>query len=178
MKQEYEIRETWVSYELHPETPPNGILYSELFKGRDLSGVREQIRIRGAEFGLVFSERPLLSNSKLALEASEFARDAGRYEYFHEAIFHAYFTEGLNIGDRGVIAGISESCGLDRDELQRALDERRFLPRLEAARNEGEAIGLTGVPTFIVDRKYKIVGAQNPDVFRDLFKKITSPETA
>ncbi len=150
-------------------------MFSELYKGRDLSGFREQLRKRGAEFGLVFGDRPLLSNSRMALEASEFARDAGVYEEFHEFIFRAYFTEGLDIGNFDVIAGVAERCGFDdkaRGDLRRALDEARYRPRLEAARREGETIGLTGVPTFIVNSRYKIVGAQDVDVFRDCFRKL------
>ena len=36
LKENYEIHDTWVSYELHPETPPEGILLSERFKGIDI----------------------------------------------------------------------------------------------------------------------------------------------
>ena len=163
-----------MSYELHPETPPAGILFEKLYRGRDLSGFRERLRRRGAEFGLVFAERPLLSNSKMALEASEFARDTGRFESVHEALFHAYFTEGLDIGEPGVIAGIAKKCALDPAELKTALETGRYRPRLEAAREEGNHIGLTGVPTFLINSRYQIVGAQDPDVFRDLFRKLAA----
>ena len=77
-------------------------------------------------------------------------------------MFRAYFTEGLNIGERSVIAGISETSGLDAEELKKALDEGRFLPRLKAAREEGEAIGLTGVPTFIANGNTKSSGHKTP----------------
>ena len=164
-----------MSYELHPETPVQGILFSELYKGRDLSTFREQLQARGREFGIVFGDRPLLSNSRMVLEASEFVRDAGAYEKFHELVFHAYFTQGLDIGDSGVIAGLAEKTGLQRDaldDLQKAIDGGRYKGRLESARKEGAAIGLTGVPTFLLNGRFMIVGAQDPDVFRDAFKRL------
>ncbi len=101
LKKEYAIDDTWVSYELHPETPPAGMLLSERFKGYDLSSFYNQLRERGKEVGVVFGTHTLLSNSRLALMASEYARDKNRYDSFHENIFHAYFTEGLDIGKAG-----------------------------------------------------------------------------
>jgi hypothetical protein len=85
----YDIHETWISYELHPETPPEGILLSERFKGYDVSKMFDALRQRGKEFGIVFGDCSVLSNSRLSLEASEYARDMGKYEQFHEKIFHA-----------------------------------------------------------------------------------------
>lgn len=162
----------WVSYELHPETPPQGVLLSERFKGHDLSSFYEQLRARGKEVGVVFGDRALLSNSKLALMASEYARDAGRYDSFHENIFHAYFTEGQDIGNPDVIATIAAKSGLDAKETLTATNDGRYATRLDEARREGQLIGLTGVPLFIVNNKYKIVGAQPIEVFRNLLDKM------
>lgn len=120
----------------------------------------EHLNRRGKEFGIVFGDRTLLSNSRLALEASEYARDSGKHEVFHARMFHAYFTDGADIGRMETIAAVAAGCGLDPDEMAQALRNGRYLPRLEEARKEGAAIQLTGVPTFIIDRRHKIVGAQ------------------
>jgi predicted DsbA family dithiol-disulfide isomerase len=171
LKKEYAIEDTWVSYELHPETPPAGVLLSERFKGYDLSSFHEQLRARGEEVGVVFGNRTLLSNSRLALMASEFARDQGMYHSFHENMFHAYFTEGLDIGNPDVIAAVAGKSGLDEKETRSAILDGRYASRLDEARKEGELLGLTGIPLFIIENKYKIVGAQPIEVFRDLLKK-------
>ena len=171
MKKEYEIEDTWVSYELHPETPPAGMLLSERFKGHDLSSFYEQLRARGLEVGVVFSNLKLLSNSRLALMASEFARDQGMYHSFHENMFHAYFTEGLDIGKADVIADVAGKSGLDEKETLSAIRDGRYASRLNETRKEGSLIGLTGVPLFAIENKYKIVGAQPIETFRDLLKK-------
>ena len=175
MKKEYAIEDTWVSYELHPETPPTGMLLSERFKGHDLSSFYEQLRARGLEVGIVFSNLKLLSNSRLALMASEFARDQGMYHSFHENMFHAYFTEGLDIGNMDVIAAVAGKSGLDEKETRSAVLDGRYNSRLDNARKKGQLLGLTGIPLFIVENKYRIVGAQPIEVFRNLLKKELKP---
>lgn len=133
----------------------------------------DQLRMRGKEYGIVFGDRTLLSNSRKALEASEYARDMGKYESFHENIFHAYFTEALDIGSVEVISNVAKNSDLKADDVLIAMKDERYKSRLDAVREEARMIDLTGVPTFIINGKYKIVGAQQSEVFRDLFRKIT-----
>jgi predicted DsbA family dithiol-disulfide isomerase len=172
LKKEYAIDDHWVSFELHPETPPEGMLLSERFKGYDLSSFYNQLRARGKEVGVVFGTHTLLSNSRLALIASEYARDEGRYDSFHENMFHAYFTEGLDIGKTDVIAAVAKKSGLDEKETLSAVGDGRYASRLNETRKEASLIGLTGVPLFVIENKHKIVGAQPIETFRDLLDKI------
>ena len=160
-----------MSYELHPETPPGGLLLSERFRGYDLSAVQEQLRARGRDVGVVFGNRTHLFNSRLALMASEFARDQGLYDSFHENVFSAYFTHGLDIGNPDVIAAVAKKSGLDEKETLNAVADGSYQPRLDEARREGQLLSLTGIPLFIVENKYKIVGAQPMEVFRNLLDK-------
>ena len=173
MKQEYAINDEWVSYELHPETPPAGMLLSERFKGYDLSSFYDQLHARGKEVGVVFGTHTLLlSNSRLALMASEYARDLGKYDSFHQNIFHAYFTEGLDIGKADVIAAIAKKSGLDEKATLNAVSDGRYASRLNETRKEATLIGLTGVPLFVIENKYQITGAQPIETFRNLLDKI------
>jgi predicted DsbA family dithiol-disulfide isomerase len=172
----YDIHDTWISYELHPETPHEGILLSERFKGYDVSQMYEHLRQRGKELGIVFGNRTLLSNSRLALEASEYARDMGKYESFHENMFRFYFTEAQDIGSMDVIKSVALESGLDTEDMMKAISEKRYKLRLDEAKQEGIKIKLTGVPTFIINEKHKIVGAQPIKVFTDLFKKLPLTE--
>ena len=174
MKKEYAINDKWVSYELHPETPPAGMLLSERFRGYDLSSFYDQLRARGKEVGVAFGMHTILSNSRLALMASEYARDLGRYDSFHQNIFHAYFTEGLDIGKADVIADVAGKSGLDEKETLNVVRDDRYASRLNETRKEASLIGLTGVPLFIIENKHKIVGAQPIETFRDLLDKIKS----
>ena len=172
LKKEYAINDQWVSFELHPETPPAGMLLSERFRGYDLSSFFDQLRTQGNEVGVIFGAPTVLSNSRLALMASEYARDQGRYESFHENMFHAHFTEGMDIGKLDIIAAIAEKSGLDKKETLSAIRDGRYASRLNETRKEATLIGLTGVPLFVIENKYKIVGAQPIETFHDLLDKI------
>ena len=172
LKKEYAIEDTWVSFELHPETPPEGMLLSERFKGYDLSSFYDQLRARGKEVGVVFGNLTVLSNSRLALMASEYARDLGQYDSFHENIFHAYFTEGLDIGNLNVIADVAGKSGLDEKETLSVVRDGRYASRLNETRKEATLIGLTGIPLFIINNKHQITGTQPIETFRNLLDKI------
>jgi predicted DsbA family dithiol-disulfide isomerase len=172
LKKEFSIDDHWLGYQLRPETPPEGRPVSDLFPGIDLAERYERLNQAGAPFGVEFAARTQVSNSRLALEAGEFARDAGRHHSFHTRIFHAYFTDNLNIGDMTVILRLAEEEGLDGDDLTAALQDGRYGTRLEEARDEAQQYGVNAVPTFIINGKAKIVGAQSLDVFRNEFKQI------
>ena len=172
MKKEYSIKDTWLSYELHPETPPRGISLAERFSETGLMRMFENLRNRGNELGITFSPLSKLSNSRMVLEASEFARDMGKYDLFHEQVFHAYFTELKDIGNIDTINEIALSCGLNIDEMGHALMEHRYAGRLVETREEARRINLSGVPTFLINDHHKLVGAQPAQVFKDLFKEI------
>jgi len=146
--------------------------YAKRLPGVDVEKMYKNIRRRGDEFGIKFGPRLLLSNSRMSLEASEYARDMGKYELFHERMFYTYFTESKDIGSMGVLTESARVCGLDTDELLQALKERRYAHRLEESRKEAGRINLTGVPTFIINGKTKVVGAQQIAVFKDLLGKI------
>jgi len=132
----------------------------------------DHLRQRGKEFGIVFGNRTILSNSRLALEASEYARDMGKYESFHETMFRFYFTEAYDIGSIGVITSVAAETGLDAGDMMNAISEKRYRTRLTKARQEGEKIDLTGVPTFIINGKHKIVGTQPVEIFKEVFSKV------
>ena len=124
--------------------------------------------------GVVFGNLTILSNSRLALMASEYARDLGRYDSFHKNIFHSYFTEGLDIGKADVIATVAGKSGLDEKETISAVRDGRYASRLNETRKEGQLIGLTGVPLFVIENKYQIVGAQPIETFHYYLDKIKS----
>jgi len=87
-------------------------------------------------------------------------------------MFHAYFTSGLDIRNPDVIADIARESGLNEKATLSAVRDGRYLPRLDEARAQGQLLGLTGIPLFIVENKYQIVGAQPMEVFCDLLDKM------
>ena len=132
----------------------------------------KNLRTMGAPFGIIFSDIGRLSNSRLALQAAEFSKDQDRFETFHDALLHAYFSEGLDIGDREVLAQLARDAGIDVPELEQALDRGVYLPRLREMQDEAAKAGVTGVPHFIIANKKTIVGAQPLEVFRNALRSM------
>ncbi len=136
------------------------------FRPEDIKRMMEHLRGMGAPFGITFVDRPLLSNSRPALQAAEFARGQGLFEPFHAALFAAYFSHGLDIGNIDVLALIAKDAGLDAGAMKQALQEGKYLPGLEAVKEEAAVRGVTGVPAFFIGGKKSVVGAQPLEVFR------------
>ncbi len=136
------------------------------FPGADIGRMMEHLRTMGAPFGITFADRPFLSNSHRALLAAEFARDAGAFEPFHQALFAAYFSHALDIGSAEVLAETARESGIDPVAMERAVLSGLYQQRLVEAQEDATRYGITGVPTFIIAGKKRITGAQPLDVFR------------
>lgn len=158
--------------EIHPDTPPGGRPITELFRREDIERMMQHLRIAGAPFGITFADRAFLSNSRSALLAVQYASDQGKFHELHTALFAAYFSLGLDIGNLDVLAQLAHNAGLDADAMKKAIQGGTYLPRLEEARQEAGLLGLTGVPTFFIADKKSIVGAQPLDVFRKALRSL------
>lgn len=127
---------------------------------------------RGKEYGLGFGPQTRMSNSRKAMEAGEFAKEQGRYERYHEAVFKAFFTDLKDIGDREVIRAIARAIGLDVQALDSALDAGTYLPRLEESSKSAREKGISVAPTFLIQGAGRIAGAQPERVFRAALAEI------
>ncbi len=113
-----------------------------------------------------------LSNTRLSLEAAEFARDMGRYDEFHHHTFKAYFSDSRNIGDMDVLLDVAEKSGLNRKELKLALDEKRYADRIRQGSEEARAAGVTAIPAFFIEGGEFLTGAVSEDRFREALKSV------
>ncbi len=154
-----------MSYEIHPDTPAEGVPLERMF-GAGVGAYQEMLGQRARELGLPFEAPLLLSNTRLAVEAAEFARDAGRHAEFHRAVMAAYFVARKDVGDIEVLLQVGESVGLDPAALLGALATDVYADRRRAAELEARRLGITGVPTYVFADGTRIVGAQPLDHFR------------
>ena len=170
MKQEFDLSVEWLGFEIHPETPQEGMLLSTMFPGLDVQNMLRHLGDMAAPYGIIFAGKSRISNSRMSLEASEFAKEHGMFDQFHRALFQAYFSQGMDIGNLEVLTHIGRESGLDRDALAQALQTGKYRPTIENMRKDADRRGVTAAPTFIIEGTDRIVGAQPIDVFRKKLK--------
>ena len=172
LKPEFDLELDWRGFQIHPEWPAEGMPASA-YRSMD-AGTRRMVweRIQSLANAAGFAMKPpeLLMNSRLALEAAEFAKEAGAGEAFEERVYRAYFQEGLNIGSAGVLGDLASEVGLAREELNHALESNRYSLRLKNTALAANQRGVSGVPTFFVGQ-FPMAGAQSEDVMRQLLTR-------
>ncbi|HEY8293798.1 MAG TPA: DsbA family protein, partial [Micrococcaceae bacterium] len=82
-----------------------------------------------------------------------------------EELLSAHFERGEDIGNREFLVRAGVGLGLDAGEINQALDTEKYADEVRADFAEARALGITGVPFFVIDRKYGISGAQPAELF-------------
>ena len=124
-----------------------------------LREAQTRLKQLAAAEGLPLSDREWTYNSRLAQELGVWATTKGKGKEFHAAVFRAYFVDGKNISDTGILVGIAASTGLDAAEARRVLSERLYKDAVDREWETSRAAGVTAVPTFEAGGQ-KVVGAQ------------------
>jgi predicted DsbA family dithiol-disulfide isomerase len=100
-----------------------------------------------------------------------FAQQQGKQDDLVDALFHAYFTEGRDIGDRQTLVDVATEAGLDRDEVRQFLASGAGVEEVRVEEAAGHRMGIRGVPYFVLNGRYAISGAQPPDIFVSAMQK-------
>ena len=167
LSKQYDMDIDWKGFEIHPEFPPEGRKSRKSLRSlRVSSGVSEMAMKEGFEIKLP----GFAANSRLSLEASEFAKTKELFEDFHLRVYEAYFKKGLNIGDIETITDIGAQAGLDKSELNKALNERSMYRQIEDNKKEAESNNILGVPTYIFG-KFPVHGYQPTETFRKIIQR-------
>ena len=120
--------------------------------------------------GFTMKAPAVLTNSRAALAATEFARESGRDEALEERIYRAYFNEGVNIGDAAQVARLAADAGLDPAEVAEAIESPRYELRLKNNTLAAHQRDVSGVPTFFIG-DYPLVGAQSLETMRSILQR-------
>jgi predicted DsbA family dithiol-disulfide isomerase len=163
---------TWRPYELHPEAPLEGIP-REVYFGR---GRTEQMRTYmdsvASSVGLKMSSRDVIINSRRALGAAEFAREHGKFDEMHHALFKAHWEQSGKLEDIDDLVRIGAAIGLDPGELRSAIEGDRYADVIDQNRAEAESVGINAIPAHIFGRRYLVMGAQPYEVFKQVLDRL------
>jgi predicted DsbA family dithiol-disulfide isomerase len=127
-----------------------------------------------ADLGLPFGDRERTYNSRLAQELGKWAETQNRGDEYHDALFRAYFADGLNISDAGILTQLAINVGLPEDEILPVLENRTYSDAVDSDWSRAYKFGVTAVPTLMVQRKI-LVGAQPYSVMKSFLEKNQVP---
>jgi predicted DsbA family dithiol-disulfide isomerase len=164
---DFDIVDNWLPLEIHPDTPLKGKELTSMFPKSQMEAMMNNLRLYGKSYGLEFSSLSLLSNSHLSLLAGEFAKENGKLQAYNETVFKAYFSDNKDIGDNIVIEELLSNINLNPVNFAAALAQGKYEPELKRTQEEASIFGIQSTPTFIINNKFAIVGAQPINAFKE-----------
>ena len=178
LQPEFDVQVSWLPFQLNPDMPAEGVPRAEyrrakfgsLEKSQALDArVAGEARGEGLEFA--FERMQRTPNTFLAHRLIDLAQREGCGEAVVEAVFHAYFLEARDTGDREVLLGIAAAAGLQREAVEAALADEAGAARLAGEERSMRELGISGVPFFIIDRRFGVSGAQPPEALVDAVRQ-------
>jgi len=175
---------TFHSFELAPDTPADfaGSEIDFLVKHKGMGGEQVkkmlgQVTTIAASEGLNYDFDSLQhTNTVLAHQALHFAKSAGKQAELKERLLAAYFEEGRHVGRVDELVALGEDVGLDGAGLRDALESGVYLDAVEQDISQAQALGVSGVPFFVINNKYGVSGAQESQNFLAVLNQIADEE--
>ncbi len=183
-----EVEVVWRAFELDPSavsapaggSPEDRPSYAARLAakyGTDLAAAQQMIDTmvaRGAEVGIDLRfDRAVAASTVDAHRVIHFAEQRGGpalQDVMKERLLRAYFTEGEAVGDHDVLVRLAEEVGMDAQDVREVLEAGTFLTQVRAEECEAAALGATGVPFFVVDRRYGVAGAQPAEALLEVLE--------
>jgi predicted DsbA family dithiol-disulfide isomerase len=161
LRKNFDIEVQWRAFPLHPEIPEAGLPLKEIYAARVIDMPKAMARFKkvAEELGLPLGERINTYNSRRAQELGKWAESRGKGDEFHDAVFRAYFVDVKNIAKMTVLAAIVKEIGLSEKDVTEVLEQRKFKDAVDSDWKLSYQLGISSVPTFVVDDK-AMVGAQ------------------
>ena len=139
----------WSAFPLHPDTPQEGLLLSELLRGANLDTIHQRLYILMDELGLEHGQRNYTFNSTLAQELALWAATQTNSTSLHKLIFRAYFVHNRNLALPEVLLDLVAAAKLNVAAATAVLHNRSFRKTVEESWHRARQMQITGVPTFI-----------------------------
>ncbi|MEM6462350.1 MAG: DsbA family oxidoreductase [Pseudomonadota bacterium] len=178
-----EVDVRWRPYQLDPTLPKEGKdrkqYLNEKFGGSERAQqIYTTILEAGREENIAFNFDGI-EVSPNTLDAHRIIRWAaseapGVQDRLVDLLFVAYFIEGKNIGDNTVLLDIAEKAGMDRSITESLLIGTADCLEVEKEIEIARTMGVTGVPCFILDNKFAVMGAQSSDVLANAIRDVAT----
>ena len=169
----------WRSYQLDPTLPDHydgtETEYLSRIKGMPQDQVKQMfghVTAQAAGEGLDYDfDKVVVANSFTAHRFLHLAKEHGLMDQAKDALLSGHFEQGKDIGDTEYLVSTGVVLGMPEEEIRETLAGDRFAAEVRADIAEARALGVNGVPFFVLDRKYGISGAQPAEAFAQAIRQ-------
>jgi predicted DsbA family dithiol-disulfide isomerase len=179
---EIDVEVVYRPFQLDPTAPPGTTTsvpdaYARKFGGPErAAALIDRVTTIAAGEGLEFHlDRARRANTLLAHRLIAYAMDAGGpelHERVKERLLRAYFVDGLDVGDVDTLADCATDVGMDRDAVHDHLRSEAGRDDVAAELTRATELGITAVPTYVMDGRWSIPGAQDTHVFVQVLRRL------
>ena len=170
---------SWYPFQLNPDMPPEGLPFDVYIKNRfgspaNIEPVLDHLVEEGEAAGIRFRFDKLrhVPNTLPVHQLMQLAETLGvDQSALAEDLMSAFFEEGRNIGERGVLIDIAEPHGMSAQETGKAVSSDQLRQMVISRESQVRASGLLGAPGFLINRRLLVVGAQPTDSIVNAFDR-------
>lgn len=180
---DFQCMKRWRPFFLNPDTPPEGEPYLPFlirkFGSRErVEAIFQQVRAAGAAYGLAyrFEDIPVRANTLQAHRLIHWAQQGGDAQALVERLFVGQFQRGENVSDNAALLRMAGECGYSVEEVRAYLESEADAALVRAMEKESRGWGVVAVPTFVVDRKIGVQGAEDPRILADAILQLLRAE--
>lgn len=183
MRPEVQAQVFWRPYRLDPSIPKEGVDRKAYLRAKfgdtpRSSAMGDAIRSEGASEGIAFAFDKIAKtpNTLDSHRLIRWAGSAGIQNAIVERLFAAYFIDGRDIGDAGVLTEIAAEAGMDSPLVGDLLGKEADLELVEREAGMANQMGISGVPTFIFNSRFMISGAREPEILAKIMDRALQAE--
>jgi predicted DsbA family dithiol-disulfide isomerase len=182
---ELDVTVEWHAFQLNPEMPVEGVdrqtyMVRKFGSEQRVAEIFDTIAAAGRQEGIPFAFDRIARIPKTvdSHRLIRWAGPAGCQDAVVEQVFRRYFEQGEDISDTNVLVQVAVEAGLDGPETERFLSGAESTEDVRAENLAAHRLGISGVPCFIFEKKYAVSGAQEPEVFFQVFDMPKTPVEA
>jgi len=172
----------WRAFQLNPDMPPEGMdrrkyMVRKFGSTERVKEIFDAITTAGKGVGISFAFDKIdrTPNTVGSHRLIGLAGVSGLQDNVVEVLFRRYFEEAQDIGDLDVLVEAGAEVGLDGEAVRRYLESQEGADAVQRENEAAHQSGISGVPCFIFDNKYAVSGAQEAEIFQQVFDLANKP---
>lgn len=179
LSSEFDFEVAYYPFELNADMPLEGknqkqYLTKKFGSQEEYERLTEHVSNVAASEGLEFNYeiQTVSPNTRNLHRMILISKEEGKQLALVEALFKAFFTDGIDLSKKTNLVSIAQRVGLPKEKIEKFLESEAGLTEVAVAETEIKRIGVTGVPFYIINDKYGVSGAQSTETFIEAFRSI------